>query len=196
MILLLLRQLSTHRTFFREFVATEYVNLVYDNIDFGEEIDKQTHVTNGIITQKASVQKQLDLSDHPILIRKTQRTVEMPSTDIVPYHMGAKVTPAFHSDELDPECLELLLKEDPSIRAYKLDLAYILVKYICSPNEEVLPGWTGFNTMLCKNAQTQKEIFFFDWCRTTKSLYPGINYHELLGCRCFSMLARLPRIYG
>ena len=38
----------------REFVATEYVNLVYDNIDFGEEIDKQTHVTNGIITQKAS----------------------------------------------------------------------------------------------------------------------------------------------
>ena len=75
----------------------------------------------------------------------------MPSTDIVPYHMGAKVTPAFHSVELDPECLELLLKEDPSIKAYKLDLAYILVKHICSSNEEVLPGWTGFNTMLCKN---------------------------------------------
>jgi hypothetical protein len=36
----------------REFVATEYVTLVYDNIDFAEEIAKQTHVTNRIITQK------------------------------------------------------------------------------------------------------------------------------------------------
>ena len=36
------------------FVPKEYVNLVYDNIDFGEEITKQTHVTNGIITQKVS----------------------------------------------------------------------------------------------------------------------------------------------
>ena len=35
----------------REFVATECVNLVYDKIDFGEKIDKQTHVTNSIITQ-------------------------------------------------------------------------------------------------------------------------------------------------
>ena len=34
----------------KEFVAKEHVNLVYGNIDFGEEIDKQTHVTNGIIT--------------------------------------------------------------------------------------------------------------------------------------------------
>ena len=36
------------------FVPKEYVNLVYDNIDFGEEITKQTHVTNGIIMQKVS----------------------------------------------------------------------------------------------------------------------------------------------
>ena len=92
----------------RKFVATEYVKLLYsDNIDFGEEIDKQTHVTNDVITQKASVQKQLDSSDHQILIRTTQRTKEMSSTDIVPYHMRAKVERAFHSVELDPECLEL-----------------------------------------------------------------------------------------
>ena len=36
----------------REFIASEAINLVYDNIDFGEDIKKQTHVTNGIITQK------------------------------------------------------------------------------------------------------------------------------------------------
>lgn len=34
----------------REFVANEAINLVYDNIDFGEDVKKQTHVTNGIIT--------------------------------------------------------------------------------------------------------------------------------------------------
>lgn len=38
----------------REFVANKFINLVYDNIDFGEEAAKQTHVTNGIITQKVS----------------------------------------------------------------------------------------------------------------------------------------------
>ena len=135
----------------REFAATEYINLVYDNIDFGEEIDKQTHVTNGIITQKALVQKQMTSSDQPTSIKKTQHTIQMPLTDIVPYSIGVKMTPAFHSVELDPECLELLLKENPTITAYKLDLAYVLVKHICSTNEEVLPGWTGFNTMLCSN---------------------------------------------
>ena len=37
----------------REFLANEAINLVYDNIDFGEDILLlQTHVTNGIITQK------------------------------------------------------------------------------------------------------------------------------------------------
>jgi hypothetical protein len=41
----------------REFAAMEYVNLVYDNIDFGEEIAKQSHVTNGIITQKVCHEK-------------------------------------------------------------------------------------------------------------------------------------------
>lgn len=32
------------------------------------------------------------------------------------------MTPAFHSVELDPECLELLLKEDPTTTAYQLEL--------------------------------------------------------------------------
>ena len=42
----------------REFVANEAINLVYDNIDFGEDIKKQTHVTNGIITQKIKSENQ------------------------------------------------------------------------------------------------------------------------------------------
>ena len=131
----------------REFVANEYVNLVYDNIHFGEEIAKQTHVTNGIITQKICVQKQISSSNQPILIKKTQRTIEMPTTDIVPYNIGVRKTPTFQCVEMDPECLELNLVDD-SQTASKLELAYILIKYICAANEEVLPGWAGFNTIL------------------------------------------------
>ena len=43
--------INTSNILSREFVAAECVNLVYDKIDFVEKIDKQTHVTNGIITQ-------------------------------------------------------------------------------------------------------------------------------------------------
>ncbi len=131
----------------REFVANEYVNLVYDNIDFGEGIAKQTHVTNGIITQKICVQKQISSSNQPILIKKTQWTIEMPTTDIVPYNIGVRKTPTFQCVEMDPECLEFNLVDDSTQTASKLDLAYILIKYICAANE-VLPGWTGFNTIL------------------------------------------------
>ena len=132
----------------KEFVAKEYVNLVYDNIDFGEEIDKQTHVANGIITQKVLFHQQLSSSDQLSLIKKKQRTVEMPTSDIVPYSIGVKMTPTFHIVQLDPQCLKLVLNEDPTPTAYKLDLAYILMKYICAVNEEVIPVLTGFNTML------------------------------------------------
>ena len=33
-------------------IANKAVNLVYDSIDFGEDVKKQTHITNGIITQQ------------------------------------------------------------------------------------------------------------------------------------------------
>ena len=36
----------------KEFVANKVVNIVYDNIGFGEEIHKQTRVTNGVITHR------------------------------------------------------------------------------------------------------------------------------------------------
>ena len=41
--------INTSRIIPREFVQNEAVNLVFNNIDFGDEIKKQTHVTNGIL---------------------------------------------------------------------------------------------------------------------------------------------------
>ena len=51
--------IETSDIFPREFVAGQSINLVYDNIDFGEEVKKQMHVTNGIITQKVSHSHQI-----------------------------------------------------------------------------------------------------------------------------------------
>ena len=50
-------RMNTSSYLSKDFVKNEYVNLVYDNIDFGEEIAKQTHgiITSGIITQKVIV---------------------------------------------------------------------------------------------------------------------------------------------
>ena len=36
----------------KDFIPCQFVNLVYDNIDFKEDSAQQTHVTNGIIIQK------------------------------------------------------------------------------------------------------------------------------------------------
>jgi hypothetical protein len=57
----------------REFVPKEPINLVYDNIDFQEEITKQTHVTNGIIIQKI-VQESNTRPQQVIKISKSQRS--------------------------------------------------------------------------------------------------------------------------
>ena len=51
-----------------EFVPNEAVNLVFDDIDFGEEIKKQTHATKG---------------SHSV---------------ITPFSIGKKETPQFHKE--------------------------------------------------------------------------------------------------
>ena len=51
----------------RNFVAEEYIKLVFDNIDFGEEISKQTHVTNGITTQKITIQNECELRHSTVI---------------------------------------------------------------------------------------------------------------------------------
>ena len=41
-----------------ELAANKAVNVVYDNIDFGEDIKKQTYVPNSIITQQIRSENQ------------------------------------------------------------------------------------------------------------------------------------------
>ena len=128
----------------REFVANEAVNLVYDNIDFGEDIRKQTHVTNGIITQQITSANQRR-SRQTIKINKNQQSMQVPQSDVMPFSNGIRKTPTFISEQ--GSVITTIASRE---MAQKLDFAYVLVKMVPTDNN-ILPGWTGFNTILCKD---------------------------------------------
>ena len=48
----------------KEFLPGQHINLVYDNIDFGEETTTQTHATNGIIIQKKDITSLFHVHQH------------------------------------------------------------------------------------------------------------------------------------
>ena len=126
----------------REFVAKEAINLVYDNIDFQEDIKEQTHVTNGIITQKIT-SKNPSASNRREGVKKSLRSLQVPQLDILPFTIGTRKMPHFLDCDRIPTT--------PSWEmAQILDLAYVLLKVLPS-DEIVLPGWTGFNTILCQD---------------------------------------------
>ena len=128
----------------REFVANEATNLVYDNIDFGEDIKKQTHVTKGIITQNITSDGQSTSTGQTPKISKSQRSLKATVPDVMPFSIGVKKTPKF--EEVTRQVTITTTSRDA---ARKLDFAYVLVKMV--PSEDcVLPGWTGFNTLLCQ----------------------------------------------
>ena len=128
----------------REFAANEAINLVYDNIDFGEDIKKQTHVTNGIITQQIRSENQRR-SGQTIKIKKKQRSMQVPQSDVMPFSIGIRKTPTFINEQES-----VIITTASSEMAQKLDFAYVLVKMVPTDNN-ILPGWTGFNTILFKD---------------------------------------------
>ena len=88
------------------------------------------------------------------MIKKKQRTVNVPTNDIVPYPIGPKKTPKFYARQLDEHSPQVELNNGRKRKAYKTDLAYILTKIICSVEGSLLPGWTGINIMLNRNEIT------------------------------------------
>ena len=125
-----------------EFVPNEAVNLIYD-INFGEEIKKQTHVTNGIITQKIiSEDLQIGPQNKPN-IRKSQSSLEARQSFNTPFTIGNKKTRKFHDKG------RLITTTSAGEMAERLDFAYVLVKKVePSQGDFLLPGWTGFNTWI------------------------------------------------
>ena len=124
--------------------------LVYDNIEFGEEVKKQTDITNGIITQKVSHSHQITSERDTVNIPKSQRAVQVPEQDVIPFSLGNKKTPRFNI-EMEEVTGSITVKTAASDAAQLLDLTYVLLKMIPSDDLPVLPGWTGFNTLLHKD---------------------------------------------
>ena len=63
----------------------------------------------------------------------------------MPFSIGVKKTPQF--EEVTRQVITTTASGD---MARKLDFAYVLVKMVPS-DDCVLPGWTGFNTLLCQD---------------------------------------------
>ncbi|XP_028408500.1 uncharacterized protein LOC114531056 [Dendronephthya gigantea] len=141
-----LAQLSLNRSNIipKGFVAERHVNVVYDNIDFGEEAKKQTHVTNGIIIQQVTSENNDDDNIETTVIKKTQRSLKMPDVTLKPYSIGVKKTAAFNI----PDDIRDYGENEKTNISLKSDLAYVLVKMFHHSQESPFPGWTGFNTML------------------------------------------------
>jgi hypothetical protein len=166
--------INTSNVIPRNFVAEEYVNLVYDNIDFGEEIAKQTHVTNGIIIQKMTVKIDNGLP-HSTVIKKSQRTVEVPNCAIAEYSLGTKKMPTFHEIHQDAQPMSIALRDGAGRTAYKLDLAYVLSKMVCATDETPLPGWTGFNTMLHEEIPDVQSVGYLPVINASPTEYSTIK---------------------
>ena len=155
--------INTSNDISKKFVPEEYVNPVYDNVDFGEETVKQTHVTNGIITQKMTAQSDYSLphSSNSTIINKSQRTVNAPFCVVAEYVFGERKTPAFYKIHEDAQSMLIALKDGAVRIAYQLHLAYVPSKTIHADDENPLPGWTGFNTMLCQEISVVQRVGYF-----------------------------------
>ena len=83
-------------------------------------------------------------------MKKSQRTVKVPDSDVVPISLGARKTPKFPNSVL-------VRNVTACGTAQKLGLAYVMIKSLSS-DERVIPGWTGFNTTMC-----EYPLCFQDW---------------------------------
>lgn len=95
-------------------------------------------MTNGIITQKITGENP-SVPNRMTGIKKSQRSLQVPQSDILPFTVGTRKTPHF----LD---LDRTTTTSSREKAQRLDLAYVLLKMFPS-DETTLPGWTGFNTI-------------------------------------------------
>ena len=166
--------INTSNVIPRNFVAEEYVTLVYNNIDFGEEIAKKTHVTNGIITQKMAVQIENGLP-HSTVIKKSQQTVEVPNCVIAENSLGTKKTPTFHEIHQDAQPMSIASRDGAERTAYKLDLAYVLSKMVCATDETPLQGGTGFNTMFHEEIPNVQSVGYLPVINASPTAYSTIK---------------------
>ena len=98
-------------------------------------------------------------AEHSFVIKKKQRTVNVPDTTIAPCKVGERRTPKFHGCALeDPAAKQEI------VQACKLDLAYVLIKLFGMSDDDPWPGWLGFNILLMlKKYLGYRTLATFHW---------------------------------
>ena len=71
--------------------------------------------------------------------------MQVPQSNVMPFSIGIRKTPTFINEQES-----VITTTASSEMAQKLDFAYVLVKMVPTDNN-ILPGWTGFNTILFKD---------------------------------------------
>ncbi|CAB4015222.1 Hypothetical predicted protein [Paramuricea clavata] len=103
-----------------------------------------------ITDTKVSHSHQITSERETVNIQKSQRTVQVPEQNIIPFSIGNKKTPRFNI-EIEQVTGNVMVQTAASEAAQLLDLTYVLLKMVPSDDLPVLPGWTGFNTLLRKD---------------------------------------------
>ena len=77
--------------------------------------------------------------------------------------------------------MSIALKDDAGRTAYKLHLAYVLCEMVCAVDKNPLPGWTGFNTMLCQHIPNVQSVGYRPVINRLPTEYSQRNPHTKQG---------------
>ncbi|XP_056090913.1 uncharacterized protein LOC130070521 [Rhinichthys klamathensis goyatoka] len=124
--------------------------LVWDNNDFGEETlsgKGTTHNTNGIIIQKPTSSDVLT-SEFVSLQKSRKRSLKTPPIQIDIFTRGKRAGPECFRSRIEVGC-EICIPVQATART--MDSAYFFMK-TQEVQRSVLPGWTGYNTLLQRGA--------------------------------------------
>ena len=135
-------------------IPRKFTMMVWDNIDFLEETPTgagSTHMANGIVIQHTRDDQQLpkQRKTSTTTIKKSLRSLKAPEKQLHTYILGNKESPKLHSATINSELETSLVTQKNSLdRSLMLDFIYTICKYYCDELSTILPGWTGFNTLI------------------------------------------------
>lgn len=135
-------------------IPRKFTMMVWDNIDFLEETPTgagSTHMANDIIIQQTRDDQQLPKhrQANTTTIKKSLRSLKAPEKQLHTYILGNKESPKLHAAAINCELeTSVVTQKDSLDRSLMLDFMYTICKYYCDELSTILPGWTGFNTLI------------------------------------------------
>ena len=129
----------------------KFTMLVWDNIKFLEETQTGAGSTHGITIQQTRDAQQLPKhrQTSTTTIKKSLRSLKAPEKQLHTYILGNKESPKLHAAAINCELeTSVVTQKDSLDRSLMLDFMYTICKYYCDELPTILPGWTGFNTLI------------------------------------------------